>query len=144
MWPCLTLQELVQFRTTGGKLKKCELSLHWPEEMTFIATASKRVTAEKMAAALACLKLKVRIIFGKTILYLCQRVRAVFTYVSCHLVQELELLDKNNNPLTHAKYNREEVREAGERERRPLPLEVPQYLEEHMREYLTQVSLHLM
>lgn len=65
MWPCLTLQELMQFRTTGGKLKKCELTLHWPEEMTFIATASKRVTAEKMAAALACLKLKVRIILGK-------------------------------------------------------------------------------
>lgn len=82
--------------------------------------------------------------FGKTTLCLCQRVRAVFTCVSCHLVQELELLDKNNNPLTHAKYNQEEVQEAGKRERRPLPLEVPQYLEEHMREYLAQVSLHLM
>ncbi len=60
-----------------------------------------------------------------------------------HLVQELELLDKDNNPLTHAKYNREKVREAGERDRRPLALEIPEYLEEHMREYLAQVSLHL-
>lgn len=103
------IRELVQFRTTGGKLKKCELTLHWPEEMTFSAMASNRVTAEKMAAALACMKLK-----------------------------ELELLDKNNNPLTHAKYHRDKVREAGERDRRPLPLEVPAYLEEQMREYLAQ------
>uniref|UniRef100_A0A3Q3X9C8 RNA helicase n=1 Tax=Mola mola TaxID=94237 RepID=A0A3Q3X9C8_MOLML len=102
---------LIHFRTIGGKLKKCKLTLQWPEEMTFVATASNRVTAEKTAAALACLKLK-----------------------------ELELLDKNNNPLTHAKYHREEVREAGERERRPLPLEVPEYLEEHMREYLAEVK----
>lgn len=69
----------MQFRTTGGKLKKCEMTLHWPEEMTFIATASNRVTAEKMAAALACLALKVRVIFfKKKLLYLCQCVKAVF------------------------------------------------------------------
>lgn len=54
----------MQFKTTGGKLKKCQLTLYWPEEMTFIATATNRVTAEKMTAALACLKLKVRIVFG--------------------------------------------------------------------------------
>ncbi|XP_070701441.1 ATP-dependent RNA helicase DHX30 [Pempheris klunzingeri] len=102
-------KELLQFRTRGGKLKKCQLTLHWPEKMTFSATASNRVMAEKAAAALACMKLK-----------------------------ELELLDNDNNPLTHAKYHRELVREAGERERRPLPLEVPKYLEEHMREYLAQ------
>lgn len=53
------------------------------------------------------------------------------------------MLDKNNNPLTHAKYHREQVREAGERERRPFPLEIPEYLENHMREYLAQVSSHL-
>lgn len=60
----LTLQELVQFKTTKGQLKKCELTLCWPEEMTFTATATKKMAAEKMAAALACLKLKVRIIVG--------------------------------------------------------------------------------
>ncbi|XP_026169067.1 ATP-dependent RNA helicase DHX30 isoform X1 [Mastacembelus armatus] len=103
------IRELMHFRTTGGKLKKCELTLHWPEELTFTATASNRVTAEKTAAALACMKMK-----------------------------ELELLDKDNNPLTHAKYHREKVKEAGERERRPLSLEIPKYLQEHMREYLTQ------
>lgn len=56
-----TQQELIQFRTKGGKLKQCELTLHWPEEMKFTASANNRVTAERMAAALACLKLKVRI-----------------------------------------------------------------------------------
>ncbi|XP_044224115.1 ATP-dependent RNA helicase DHX30 [Thunnus albacares] len=103
------IRELMQFRTTGGKVKRSRLTLHWPEEMTFTATASNRVTAEKRAAALACMKLK-----------------------------ELELLDKDNNPLTHAKYHRELVKEAGERERRPLPLEIPEYLQEHMKEYLSQ------
>ncbi|KAG7214784.1 hypothetical protein INR49_010676 [Caranx melampygus] len=44
------------------------------------------------------------------------------------VIQELELLDKNNNPLTHARYHREKVKEAGERDRRPLPLEIPNYL----------------
>lgn len=48
----------MQFRTAGGKLKKCQLTLHWPEEMTFTATATNRVTAEKRAAALACMRLK--------------------------------------------------------------------------------------
>ncbi|XP_072219870.1 ATP-dependent RNA helicase DHX30 [Leuresthes tenuis] len=103
------IRELMQFRTLGGKVKKCELTLLWPEEMSFTATASSRVAAEKKAAALACMKLK-----------------------------ELELLDKNNNPLTHAKYHREKVKEAGERERRPLPLQVPEYLKQNMRGYLAQ------
>lgn len=49
----------MQFRTTGGKLKNCQLTLRWPEEMVFTATANNRVTAEKRAAALACMKLKV-------------------------------------------------------------------------------------
>ncbi|XP_041849591.1 ATP-dependent RNA helicase DHX30 [Melanotaenia boesemani] len=103
------MKELIQFRTTGGKLKKCELTLLWPEEMTFTATASTRVTAEKKVAALACMKLK-----------------------------ELELLDKDNNPLTHAKYHQEKVKEASERERRPLTLDIPEYLKQNMREYLSQ------
>lgn len=51
------------------------------------------------------------------------------------------MLDSANNPLTHANYHRAEVREAGERDRRPLPLEVPEYLEKRMREYLAEVSL---
>ncbi|XP_041659950.1 ATP-dependent RNA helicase DHX30 [Cheilinus undulatus] len=103
------VRELMQFRTTGGKFKSCELTLSWPEEMKFSATARNRVMAEKGAAALACMKLK-----------------------------ELELLDKDNNPLTHAKYHRGEVREAVQRDRRPFSLEVPEYLEEQMRQYLAK------
>lgn len=56
-------------------------------------------------------------------------------------MQELELLDKDNNPLTHAKYHQEKVREAGERERRAFLLEIPEYLQQNMRAYLEQVSL---
>ncbi|XP_015812278.3 ATP-dependent RNA helicase DHX30 isoform X2 [Nothobranchius furzeri] len=103
------VREFLHFKTVGGKLKKCELTLLWPEEMTFAATATSRAAAEKKAAALACMKLR-----------------------------ELQLLDKDNNPLTHAKYHREKVKEAGERERRPLPLVIPEYLEQRMKEYLTQ------
>ncbi|KAM9322928.1 ATP-dependent RNA helicase DHX30 [Pholidichthys leucotaenia] len=103
------IKELMQLRTSGGTLKKCQLTLLWPEKMTFTATANNRVTAEKRAAALACMKLK-----------------------------ELQLLDKDNNPLTHAKYHQDKVREAGEREKRPLVLEIPLHLEQSMREYLTQ------
>ncbi|XP_014880376.1 putative ATP-dependent RNA helicase DHX30 [Poecilia latipinna] len=103
------VREMMHFRTAGGKLKKCELTLLWPENMMFRATAGSRVMAEKKAAALACMKLK-----------------------------ELALLDKDNNPLTHAKYHREKVKEAGERERRPFPLEIPEYLEQRMRDYLTR------
>lgn len=55
----------------------------------------------------------------------------------------MELLDKNNNPLTHAKYHREEVKEAVEREKQPLFIDVPTYLEEQMRQYLAEVSFPL-
>ncbi|XP_076001041.1 ATP-dependent RNA helicase DHX30 [Genypterus blacodes] len=103
------IRELIQYKTTGGKRKQCRLTLHWPEEMTFKATGSNRMAAEKSAAALACMKLK-----------------------------ELELLDEHNQPLTHAKYHREQVRQADERERRPFRLDVPEFLEERMKEYLAQ------
>lgn len=66
----------MEVKTRGGKIKKCELTLHWPEEMKFTTTASSRVKAEKMAMALACLKLKVRILFGKLLYFAC-----VFLYI---------------------------------------------------------------
>ncbi|CAL8280233.1 unnamed protein product [Lota lota] len=102
-------KEFLQYRTMGGKLKRCELTILWPEEIKVTATASNKVTAERRAAAMGCMKLK-----------------------------ELELLDKDNNALTHAKYHRKEVMAAGERERRPVSLHIPQHLEDRMREYLTQ------
>lgn len=80
MYSCLTQQELIQFRTKGGKLKQCELTLNWPEKMKFTAAASNRVTAERMAAALACLKLKVtNILILRKLQKLCHHIRPVFT-----------------------------------------------------------------
>lgn len=54
--------------------------------------------------------------------------------------QELKLLDEQNNPLTHARYHQEEVREAGERHRRPCRIEIPKDLEQRIQEYLSQVT----
>ncbi|XP_066538093.1 ATP-dependent RNA helicase DHX30 isoform X2 [Hoplias malabaricus] len=103
------IRELLQYRTVGGKVKECQLTLRWPEEMTFTAFGHRRLEAETRAAALACLKLK-----------------------------ELKLLDEQNKPLTHAKYHQEEVREAGERERRPCWVEIPENLQDRIRDYLSQ------
>ncbi|XP_061835289.1 ATP-dependent RNA helicase DHX30 isoform X2 [Nerophis lumbriciformis] len=99
----------IEYNITGGKLKSCELTLRWPQEMTFTARARNKFEAKKRAAALACMQLK-----------------------------ELQLLDKNNNPLTHAGYHRGKVREAAESGRRPLQVQVPDYLKERMRDYLAQ------
>ncbi|MCJ8731243.1 hypothetical protein PDJAM_G00197250 [Pangasius djambal] len=88
-----SVNELLRYRTVGGKVKECELTLHWPEEMSFTAHGRRRLEAETRAAALACLRLK---------------------------------------------YNQEEVREAGERERRPCRVEIPDHLEHRIRDYLTE------
>lgn len=51
------------------------------------------------------------------------------------------MLDEQNKPFTHAKYHQDEVREAGERERRPCRVEIPDDLRERIKDYLTQVWL---
>lgn len=56
---CLAAQELLHYRTVGGKVKECKLTLRWPKEMSFTACGRRRLEAETRAAALACLKLKV-------------------------------------------------------------------------------------
>ncbi|CAN9503526.1 unnamed protein product [Ophioblennius macclurei] len=103
------VRDMVQFRTTGGRLKRCQLTLAWPQEMTFEGVASSRTAAERQAAALACLKLK-----------------------------ELDLLDGNNNPLTHAQYHRQQVVKARQRHRRPVMLEISEDLQLRIREHLNQ------
>uniref|UniRef100_W5L5V6 ATP-dependent RNA helicase DHX30 n=1 Tax=Astyanax mexicanus TaxID=7994 RepID=W5L5V6_ASTMX len=106
------IRELLRYRTEGGKVKKCQLTVGWPEPMTFTAVGRRRLDAETRAAALACLKLK-----------------------------EMNLLDEQNNPLTHAKYHQDEVREAGRRERRPCLVEISEDLKHRIRDYLDQYPL---
>ncbi|KPP62564.1 hypothetical protein Z043_119244, partial [Scleropages formosus] len=53
-----SIKDVVQYQTKGGKTKSCLLTLRWPEEMSFQASAWRRVEAERRAAALACMKLK--------------------------------------------------------------------------------------
>ncbi|KAL7977835.1 hypothetical protein Chor_010787 [Crotalus horridus] len=91
-----TVKEYMQFRTVGTKTKICKLTLRWPCPMTFAAKGRRKVEAENKAAALACQKLK-----------------------------SLGLVDKNNNPLSHAMYNMTSLRELGENQRKPCHIKYP-------------------
>nr|XP_015209820.1 PREDICTED: putative ATP-dependent RNA helicase DHX30 [Lepisosteus oculatus] len=102
------VRELVQYCTLGGKLKTCQLTLKWPEPMNFVATARHKMEAENRAAALACLRLK-----------------------------ERGLIDRNNHPLTHAMYHLDQIRQMGERERRPCTLDIPLHLQDRLRDYFS-------
>lgn len=55
-------------------------------------------------------------------------------------MQELELIDENNQALTHAKYHHQAVKEAADRDRRPVSLHIPLHLERSARDYLAQVK----
>ncbi|XP_005171140.1 ATP-dependent RNA helicase DHX30 isoform X2 [Danio rerio] len=103
------VRDLLQYKTSGGKVKVCELNVLWPTPMTFTASGRRRLEAEANAAALACLKLK-----------------------------ELNLLDEQNKPLTHARYHQDQVREAGERHRQPCRMQIPEQLELRIQQYLSQ------
>ncbi|XP_061111086.1 ATP-dependent RNA helicase DHX30 [Conger conger] len=105
-----SLRELLQYSTQGDRVvKTCKLTLLWPKEMTFETSAKRKVEAENRAAALACLRLK-----------------------------EMGLLGRNNMPLTHAMYHKQEVRMMGQMARRPLTLELPEHLEDQLADYLRQ------
>uniref|UniRef100_G1R3H5 ATP-dependent RNA helicase DHX30 n=1 Tax=Nomascus leucogenys TaxID=61853 RepID=G1R3H5_NOMLE len=88
---------LMQFHTVGTKTKLSTLTLLWPCPMTFVAKGRRKAEAENKAAALACKKLK-----------------------------SLGLVDRNNEPLTHAMYNLASLRELGETQRRPCTIQVPE------------------
>ncbi|XP_048868096.1 ATP-dependent RNA helicase DHX30 isoform X2 [Brienomyrus brachyistius] len=104
-----SIRDVVQYQTKGGKVKTCQLTVLWPEKMSFQASAWRRVEAERRAAAQACLRLK-----------------------------EMGLLNEDNKPLSHARYHREKVREMEERERRPHTIDVPEYMEDKMRAYFAK------
>nr|XP_028606947.1 ATP-dependent RNA helicase DHX30 [Podarcis muralis] len=102
-----TVKEYMQFRTVGTKTKICKLTLRWPCPMTFAAKGRRKVEAENKAAALACQKLK-----------------------------SLGLVDKNNNPLSHAMYNMTSLRELGENQRKPCHIKVPEATLRKIENYL--------
>ncbi|XP_038611561.1 ATP-dependent RNA helicase DHX30-like [Tachyglossus aculeatus] len=105
-------KDLIRFRTLGTKTKVSTLTLLWPHPMTFVAEGRHRAGAENKAAALACKKLK-----------------------------SLGLLDGNNQPLTHAEYNWEAVREMKATQRRSRPIEVPVPLLNKIERYLDTYPL---
>ncbi|XP_071068134.1 ATP-dependent RNA helicase DHX30 isoform X4 [Dasypus novemcinctus] len=92
-----TAKNLMQFHTVGTKTKLSTLTLLWPCPMTFVAKGRRKAEAENKAAALACKKLK-----------------------------SLGLVNRNNEPLTHAMYNLASLRELGESQRRPCAIQVPE------------------
>ncbi|XP_070623277.1 ATP-dependent RNA helicase DHX30 isoform X3 [Erythrolamprus reginae] len=107
-----TVKEYMQFRTAGTKTKICKLALRWPCPMTFAAKGRRKVEAENKAAALACQKLK-----------------------------SLGLVDKNNNPLSHAMYNMTSLRELGENQRKPFHIKVPEATLRKIENYLNHYPI---
>ncbi|XP_039609759.1 ATP-dependent RNA helicase DHX30 [Polypterus senegalus] len=106
------IADFMKYRTEGGKSKTCELTLQWPYVLTFIARGRHKSEAENRAAALACKKLKA-----------------------------LGLIDRNNNPLTHAMYHLDAIRQLGQQEKQPCRIEVPVELQERIHRYLLQYPL---
>ncbi|XP_028933729.1 ATP-dependent RNA helicase DHX30 isoform X1 [Ornithorhynchus anatinus] len=102
-----TAKNLMQFHTVGTKTKLSTLTLLWPCPMTFVAKGRRKAEAENKAAALACKKLKT-----------------------------LGLVDRNNEPLTHAMYNLASLRELGETQRRPCIIQVPEPILRKMENFL--------
>ncbi|CAH2281726.1 ATP-dependent RNA helicase DHX30 isoform X2 [Pelobates cultripes] len=104
-----TSREFIKYQHEGGRVKTCKLTLNWPEPLTFVARAVRRSEAENKAAALACQKLKV-----------------------------LGLLDSNNQPLSHARYNMEYIQQLREQQRQPKRFQVPERVLQKIEDYLYQ------
>nr|XP_019579541.1 PREDICTED: putative ATP-dependent RNA helicase DHX30 isoform X1 [Rhinolophus sinicus] len=104
-----TAKNLMQFHTVGTKTKLSTLTLLWPCPMTFVAKGRRKAEAENKAAALACKKLK-----------------------------SLGLVDRNNEPLTHAMYNLASLRELGETQRRPCTIQLPEPILRKIETFLNQ------
>lgn len=58
-------------------------------------------------------------------------------------LQSLGLVDKNNNPLSHAMYNMTSLRELGENQRKPCHIKVPEATLRKIENYLNHVRLTL-
>ena len=55
------------------------------------------------------------------------------------LLQSLGLVDRNNEPLTHAMYNLASLRELGETQRRPCTIQVPEPILRKIETFLNHV-----
>ncbi|KAF2986988.1 hypothetical protein EK904_009360 [Melospiza melodia maxima] len=110
------LAQVIQIATSSStvKTKICKLTLRWPCPMTFAAKGRRKVEAENKAAALACQKLK-----------------------------SLGLVDKNNNPLSHAMYNMTSLRELGENQRKPCHIKVPEATLRKIENYLNHYPVDI-
>lgn len=54
-------------------------------------------------------------------------------------LQSLGLVDRNNEPLTHAMYNLASLRELGETQRRPCTIQLPEPILRKIETFLNQV-----
>lgn len=59
-------------------------------------------------------------------------------------LQSLGLVDRNNEPLTHAMYNLASLRELGETQRRPCTIQVPEPILRKIETFLNHVREPLM
>ncbi|KAM8967200.1 ATP-dependent RNA helicase DHX30 [Pelodytes ibericus] len=107
-----TSRDFIRYQYDGGRIKTCQLTLTWPEPLTFVAKGLRRVEAENKAAALACQKLKT-----------------------------LGLVDTNNKPLTHARYHLPYVQQLREKQRQPKRFHVPEHVLQKIEDYLYQYPL---
>ncbi|XP_053324031.1 ATP-dependent RNA helicase DHX30 [Spea bombifrons] len=105
-------RDFVRYQCDGGAIKTCQLTLTWPEPLTFVARGLRRAEAENKAAALACQKLKA-----------------------------LGLVDTNNKPLTHARYNMAYVQEVRKQHRQPTRFSVPEPILRRIEDYLCRYPL---
>ncbi|XP_041423235.1 ATP-dependent RNA helicase DHX30 isoform X2 [Xenopus laevis] len=102
-------KDYIHYQCDGGRIKSCQLTLNWPEPLSFMARGRRRIEAENKAAALACQKLKA-----------------------------LGLLDTNNKPLSHAKYHQPYVQQLQEEQRKPKRFHVPESVLQRIEDYLYQ------
>ncbi|XP_033625167.1 ATP-dependent RNA helicase DHX30-like [Asterias rubens] len=97
----------------GDPVKQSVLRVTWPEEFTVVGLGTKRVVAEKMAAALACAKLK-----------------------------EFGLLDENNMPRIEGEitHDKAEIKEHFKKENGPEWVKLERNLEEEITQVLRAVK----
>ncbi|XP_069815352.1 ATP-dependent RNA helicase DHX30 isoform X2 [Dendropsophus ebraccatus] len=104
-------KDYIHYQHIGGKMNTCRLTLQWPESMTFVARAQRRIEAERKAAALACQRLK-----------------------------DMGLLDPQNRPLSNVMYNRTSMQKLQEQQRQAKWFQVPEELLQRIEDYFYRTN----